>query len=90
METMFIWVAIGTAASLVAMPKLAARLMLSRAKHRSLAGHSRMARRVARQLPFYDFGPEKFFVSTFSAIFPVAAGCSASCSRAERPPPGRA
>jgi glutamate-1-semialdehyde 2,1-aminomutase len=31
------------------------RLQLSRAKHRSLAGHSRMAKRVARQVPGYDY-----------------------------------
>ena len=61
METMFIWVAIGTAASLVAMPKLAARLMLSRAKHRSLAGHSKMSRQIAKLLPFYDYDESIFF-----------------------------
>ena len=31
--------------------KLRARLALSRAKHRSLAGHSRLSRRVAALLP---------------------------------------
>ena len=30
------------------------RLQLSRAKHRSLAGHSRLSRRLACWLPFYD------------------------------------
>ena len=61
METMFIWVALGSAASLVAMPKLAARLMLSRAKHRSLAGHSKMSRQIAKLLPFYDYDESMFF-----------------------------
>jgi glutamate-1-semialdehyde 2,1-aminomutase len=37
------------------------RLSLSRAKHRSLAGHPRMARRLAALLPPYDHGPHRFF-----------------------------
>jgi glutamate-1-semialdehyde 2,1-aminomutase len=39
------------------------RLELSRAKHPSLTGHSRMARRVARLVPYYEFGDERFFDS---------------------------
>ena len=61
METLFTWVALGTAASLVAMPKLASRLMLSRAKHRSLAGHSKMSRQIAKLLPFYEYDEAMFF-----------------------------
>jgi len=41
--------------------KLPARLRLSRAKHRSLAGHARIAKRVARLVPFYDFDEASFF-----------------------------
>jgi glutamate-1-semialdehyde 2,1-aminomutase len=37
------------------------RLLLSRAKHRSLAGHPRWARRLARALRGYEFGGEQFF-----------------------------
>ncbi len=37
------------------------RLQLSRAKHRSLAGHSRMARRFAGLVPMYEYGEEQFF-----------------------------
>src|ERR1700755_3607048 len=44
-------------------PKLRARLELSRAKHRSLAGHSKMSRRVARLIPFYEFDIDEFFRS---------------------------
>jgi glutamate-1-semialdehyde 2,1-aminomutase len=44
-------------------PKLKARLALSRAKHRSLAGHSKMSRRVARLIPFYEFSIQDFFRS---------------------------
>jgi glutamate-1-semialdehyde 2,1-aminomutase len=44
-------------------PKLHARLALSRAKHRSLTGHSKMSRLVARMLPFYEFDINDFFQS---------------------------
>lgn len=37
------------------------RLRLSRAKHRSLAGHARIAKRVARTVPFYEFDESNFF-----------------------------
>jgi glutamate-1-semialdehyde 2,1-aminomutase len=41
--------------------RLHARLQLSRAKHRSLAGHSRMARRFASWVPFYEYDESSFF-----------------------------
>jgi glutamate-1-semialdehyde 2,1-aminomutase len=41
--------------------KVYVRLQLSRAKHRSLAGHSRMARRFASWVPFYEYGESSFF-----------------------------
>jgi glutamate-1-semialdehyde 2,1-aminomutase len=41
--------------------KLKPRLELSLAKHRSLTGHARMARRVASLIPFYDFDEDRFF-----------------------------
>jgi glutamate-1-semialdehyde 2,1-aminomutase len=55
----------GTAviATVAAYPKLQARLTLSRAKHRSLTGHSKMSRRVARLIPFYEFDINDFFRS---------------------------
>ena len=37
------------------------RLQLSFAKHRSLAGHSRMAKRVAGLLPGFSYGEDRFF-----------------------------
>lgn len=40
---------------------LISRLELSRAKHRSLAGHSRISRRVAAQIPFYEYDEHRFF-----------------------------
>lgn len=41
--------------------KLIRRLQLSRAKHPSLTGHSRMARRVARLVPFYEYDDAHYF-----------------------------
>ena len=58
-ETMLGLMAVaGTAAVL---PKLRSRFRLSRAKHRSLAGHSRMAKRIARLIPFYEYDEAQFF-----------------------------
>ena len=37
------------------------RLRLSRAKHKSLGGHVRMAKRIAGQVPFYEYGKDRFF-----------------------------
>ncbi len=37
------------------------RLALSAAKHRSLAGHARWSRRIARLLPFYEYSEPRFF-----------------------------
>ena len=37
------------------------RLALSAAKHRSLAGHARWSRRIARLLPFYEYSESRFF-----------------------------
>jgi glutamate-1-semialdehyde 2,1-aminomutase len=50
-------------ATAAAFPKLRARLALSQAKHRSLSGHSKMSRRVARLIPFYEFDISDFFSS---------------------------
>jgi glutamate-1-semialdehyde 2,1-aminomutase len=50
-------------ATAAAYPKLRARLALSRAKHGSLTGHSKMSRRVARLIPFYEFDITVFFRS---------------------------
>ena len=55
--------AAAVAGAAAAFPKLQARLALSRAKHRSLAGHSKMSKRVARLIPFYEFDDHDFFRS---------------------------
>jgi glutamate-1-semialdehyde 2,1-aminomutase len=51
------------AATAVVAPKVRARWALSRAKHRSLAGHSKMSRLAARLIPFYEFDVGDFFRS---------------------------
>src|ERR1700755_3204689 len=51
------------AATAAVAPKVKARIELSRAKHRSLAGHSKMSRRMARLIPFYEFDTDTFFGS---------------------------
>lgn len=53
------WISLGVLAALA--PSLHRRIQLSRAKHRSLAGHSRMAKRLARWLPGYSFDETEFF-----------------------------
>ena len=41
--------------------KIQIRLRLSKAKHPSLAGHSKQSRRIAKIIPAYTIGEEKFF-----------------------------
>jgi glutamate-1-semialdehyde 2,1-aminomutase len=48
-------------AALAALPLAHRRLQLSLAKHRSLTGHARMARRVASWLPGYAYDASRFF-----------------------------
>ncbi|HYA07559.1 MAG TPA: aminotransferase class III-fold pyridoxal phosphate-dependent enzyme [Xanthobacteraceae bacterium] len=54
---------IGAAAVASSVATLKKRLELSQAKHRSLAGHGRIARRLARLVPFYDYDEARFFRS---------------------------
>ena len=56
------------------------RLALSRAKHPSLTGHVRMARRIAAQLPFYEYG-EAAFASVDGASDAVIARRRAGFAR---------
>jgi len=54
---------LGAGAAALSLPALKARLELSLAKHPSLAGHARLARRVAALVPGYAYGEERFFRS---------------------------
>src|SRR5271156_3953417 len=54
---------LGAAAVAASVATLRKRLELLQAKHKSLAGHSRIARRLAGFVPFYDYGEDRFFCS---------------------------
>ena len=54
---------LGAAAVATSVVTLKKRLELSQAKHKSLAGHSRLARRLAALVPFYDYDEARFFCS---------------------------
>ena len=55
--------AVALAALALTLPRAVQRLALSRAKHPSLTGHSRMAKRVASWVPGYAYDEERFFAS---------------------------
>jgi glutamate-1-semialdehyde 2,1-aminomutase len=55
--------AAGAAALSVPLAKAKQRIELSRAKHRSLAGHARLARRIASLIPYYEYDERQFFRS---------------------------
>lgn len=49
--------------TIVILKKIWTRLQLSRAKHPSLRGHSKWSRRIARQIPFFEYDKPQFFCS---------------------------
>src|SRR5215470_10349459 len=51
------------AALAMSAPALRARLELTLAKHRSLAGHPRLARRLASLVPFYEYDERRFYAA---------------------------
>jgi glutamate-1-semialdehyde 2,1-aminomutase len=55
--------AAGAAVLSVPLAKAKQRIELSRAKHRSLAGHARLARRIASVIPYYEYDEHQFFRS---------------------------
>jgi glutamate-1-semialdehyde 2,1-aminomutase len=58
--TILVYVLAGFAL-VILLRKLQLRLQLSLAKHRSLTGHSRMARRFSSLVPFYEYDEAHFF-----------------------------
>jgi glutamate-1-semialdehyde 2,1-aminomutase len=62
-STTFALYAAGAAALATATVKLKTRLELSKAKHRSLTGHARIARRLASIVPYYEYEGARFFRS---------------------------
>jgi len=63
MNHTFVYSALALAAAAALLPLARQRLELSRAKHPSLTGHARVARRVASWLPGYGYDEERFFAS---------------------------
>lgn len=63
MNNTYILYALGAATITVSLAKLKTRLELSKAKHPSLSGHSKMARRMAKLVPFYEYDEAHFFCS---------------------------
>jgi glutamate-1-semialdehyde 2,1-aminomutase len=63
MDTVTALLAAGLLASAASVRPVRARLQLSRAKHPSLQGHSRLARWLARRVPYYEFRDERFYGS---------------------------
>ena len=61
MKPTFVLYIVGAIVLLFLLRKAQVRLELSRAKHRSLAGHSRWSRRFAALVPFYEYGESEFF-----------------------------
>jgi glutamate-1-semialdehyde 2,1-aminomutase len=58
-----LYTTLGAVVLVVLLLRLRTRLELSLAKHWSLTGHPRMARRVAALIPFYEYDEERFFCS---------------------------
>jgi len=60
---LYLLIALVTALAVWLASRLAQRLRLSRAKHRSLAGHGRIARRLAALVPAYEYDVQQFFAA---------------------------
>jgi glutamate-1-semialdehyde 2,1-aminomutase len=58
---MILWYLAGALALVVALRQAHSRMLLSLAKHRSLAGHARLARGMARLIRNYDHDEARFF-----------------------------
>jgi glutamate-1-semialdehyde 2,1-aminomutase len=67
------WYVIGALLSLLVLRKAQLRLMLSRAKHPSLAGHARLGRLLARLIPYYEYDETQFFSADDAPAEIVAA-----------------
>ncbi|HYK99960.1 MAG TPA: aminotransferase class III-fold pyridoxal phosphate-dependent enzyme [Steroidobacteraceae bacterium] len=58
---MLSWYVVGAVVALLALRSLWLRLLLSRAKHPSLAGHARIATLLARLVRYYEYDETRFF-----------------------------
>jgi glutamate-1-semialdehyde 2,1-aminomutase len=68
MESTLALYALMLAALALTVPRAKRRLELSRAKHASLTGHSKMAKRVAGLLPGYAYDEDQFFGSDAAPV----------------------
>ncbi|HET6376511.1 MAG TPA: aminotransferase class III-fold pyridoxal phosphate-dependent enzyme, partial [Methylocella sp.] len=59
--SVLLWYGLGAALLVPVFGKLKTRLELSKAKHRSLAGHARIAKRIASLVPYYEYDEAEFF-----------------------------
>jgi len=80
MEETAILIGMGAVAAALSLKALSTRLELSKAKHPSLTGHARMARRIAALIPYYAYDEERFFDSD-GAPAEVVAGRRAGFAR---------
>jgi glutamate-1-semialdehyde 2,1-aminomutase len=60
-EPIMLWYLAAALIALIVLRKAQLRLILSRAKHRSLAGHARLGRLVTRLIPYYEYDETRFF-----------------------------
>ena len=63
MDATLVLYALSGVVLVASLPLLKRRLVLSKAKHRSLSGHSRIALRIAALVPFYEYDDARFFRS---------------------------
>ena len=63
MDATLVLYALSGAVLVASLRLLKMRLVLSKARHRSLFGHSRIARRIAALVPFYEYDDARFFRS---------------------------
>jgi glutamate-1-semialdehyde 2,1-aminomutase len=61
MSTTLVLFVLGAVIAAMFARRLQQRIMLSQAKHRSLAGHSRMGRWISTLIPFYEYDESRFF-----------------------------
>ncbi|MCA1851243.1 MAG: aminotransferase class III-fold pyridoxal phosphate-dependent enzyme [Beggiatoa sp.] len=63
MDATLVLYALSGVVLVASLQQLRMRLALFKAKHRSLSGHSRIARRIAALVPFYEYNDARFFRS---------------------------
>src|ERR1700722_14904773 len=79
-----LWYVAGALMLAILLRKVQVRLGLSRAKHRSITGHSRMSQRIAALIPYYEFTGAEFF-NADGAPLEVAALRRAAFKRLSTP-----